>query len=135
MIHDDRFELANRIVEATIREFNGNFRKGRTLRQFYRDIRDGKARVFVPLRDDADDFVGILFDATGEQCRFELWLNLESRDDGPPWCTFMYAHFRTPGFQFTYRSPKDPIALTRRMGLSNGNLSSDDEDLGDTEDT
>ncbi|MDO8599118.1 MAG: hypothetical protein Q7S02_03335 [bacterium] len=132
MDHDDRFELANRIVETTIRELYGPLRTGRPLEQFYHDIREGKTRAFVALRVDPEDFVGLLFDAAGAQCRFELWLNLESRDEGPPWCILMYAEHRTPDVQFTHRSPKNPITLAQSMGLLDGVPPNEDDASEDT---
>ncbi|MBI4142363.1 hypothetical protein HY480_00635 [Candidatus Uhrbacteria bacterium] len=121
----DHAELAVRVVEATIRVLSGHFRKGKSLKQFYRDIREGRAKCFVALRADPEDFIGLFFDRTGPQQRFELWVNLEERDEGVHWCREM-ATQKFGAVQFSYRSPQAPLTLARQMGFRVPQTDADD---------
>lgn len=109
--------LAIRIVEATIREVSGHFRKNHDLKRFYQKLRSGLPRVFVILRNDDDDFVGLLLTDEGARLHAELWVDLDNRDDGPPWTQALAQQFRMNNIRFSYRSPQDPLALARNMGI------------------
>ena len=109
--------LAIQIVEATIREVGGHFPKGHHLKMFYQKMRSGCPRAFVVLRPDADDFVGLLVTDEDTRLHVELWVDIENRDSGPLWTQALAQQFRSNALRFSYRSPHDPRALARSMGI------------------
>ncbi|MFH1098733.1 MAG: hypothetical protein V1723_02350 [Candidatus Uhrbacteria bacterium] len=115
MPREDPTQLASRVIDATIRLYHGHFRKGRSLKLFYRAIRTRDARAFVVLRDDPMDFVAIEWQPEGRGSRFELWANIANRADAKNWRDDLRTMF--PSLTFDIRTPDDPIALAQRMGF------------------
>jgi hypothetical protein len=117
----DHAKLAARVVEATIHELPGHFRKGKPLKRFYRDVRNGRAKCFVVLRDDPDDFVGLLLDRTSQKLRFELLVNIAHRDDAVAWAQALQER-RFGDVQYSLRTPDNPVRIAMLFAAYNPHL-------------